>query len=409
MTSNKTSIIFIFLTVFIDVVGIGIIIPVIPTLLEEITGEGISMAALYGTYLMVAYASMLFLFSPVQGELSDRYGRRPVLLIALLGLSADYLIHAYAQSIAWLIIGRILAGICGASHSVATAYIADISTHENKAKNFGMIGAAFGLGFIVGPAIGGIFGEMNVRLPFFIAAGLAFANFLFGFFFVPESLAKEYRRKPKFSKMLPGVSLFQLNRFSGIGLLILAFFLANIAGQALPATWSFFTIEQYSWDEAQVGYSLSFVGLLVAIVQGGLIGTVVKKFGQRKTIMIGFILWSSGMFLFASAIQPWMLYAFLIPYVLGGVAGPTLQSLVSNQVPGTEQGILQGALTSLTSITTIIGPAIATLMFYYFTKDNGLFYFPGAPYASAGIILSIATLIAFIALKRVKFSDETTT
>ena len=402
MKEKKSSILFIFLTVFIDVVGIGIIIPVMPTLLEDITGEGISMAALYGTYLMVSYALMLFLFSPVQGELSDRFGRRPVLLIALLGLSVDYLIHAYAQTLWLLILGRILAGICGASHSVATAYIADISKPENKAKNFGLIGAAFGLGFIIGPAIGGIFGEINVRLPFFLAAGLAFANFIFGFFFVPESLSKENRRSPSLRKMLPGVSLVGLGKFSGIGALVFAFFLANIAGQALPATWSFFTIEQYGWNEAQVGYSLSFVGLLVAIVQGGLIGKVVKKFGEKRTIMFGFVLWSCGMFLFATAIKPWMLYAFLIPYVLGGVAGPTLQGLVSNQVSDKEQGILQGSLTSLTSITTIIGPAIATLMFYYFTKEGSLFYFPGVPYATSGVILVLATITAFFALKKIK-------
>lgn len=223
-------------------------------------------------------------------------------------------------------------------------------------------------------------------------------NFLFGFFFVPESLAKENRREPDFRKMLPGVALANLSKFKGIGLLILALFIANIAGQSLPAIWSFFTMEVYEWNEAQVGYSLAFVGLAVAIVQGGLIGTLVKKFGQKKVILGGFMLWTFGMALFAFASQSWMIYAIMVPYALGGVAGPTLQGLLSNEVSETEQGKLQGALTSMISLTTIIGPAIATSLFYYYTRENGDLYFPGASYLASSLLLLMSTISVFVGL-----------
>jgi len=392
--------VFIFITVLVDVIGVGIIIPVIPTLIKDLTGLGLSEASAYGGGLLIAFASMQFIFSPVLGELSDKYGRRPVLLLSLFGLSIDYLIHAFAPTILWLFIGRILAGIAGASFTVANAYMADISLPEEKAKNFGLLGAAFGLGFIIGPSIGGVFGAIDVRLPFFIAAGLTFANFLFGYFLVPESLAVENRREVEIKKMIPGVSIAKIGKYAGLGGLILALFLANIAGQALPATWSFFTMEMYSWNEAEVGYSLSFVGILVAIVQGGLISIVVKTLGEHNTVIYGFLLWTIGMVLFSMASQSWMIYLFLIPYALGGVAGPALQGILSNRVPMNEQGNLQGALTSMMSLTTIIGPAIAAGLFYKFTGDNALTYFPGAPYIAGGLLLLSATIIVIISLKK---------
>jgi len=232
MQSKKTALLFIFITILVDVIGIGIILPIIPDLIMELTGEGTAQAVIYGMWLTTAFAGMQFLFSPVLGEISDKYGRRPILLIALLGLSIDYLIHAWAPTIMWLFVGRFLAGITGASFTVASAYIADISTNEEKAKNFGLIGAAFGLGFIIGPAIGGFFGDIDIRLPFYIAAGLTFTNFVFGYFFVPESLTTENRRPIELKKMIPGVSLVSLRKYKGVLLLITAFFLANLAGQA---------------------------------------------------------------------------------------------------------------------------------------------------------------------------------
>jgi len=371
-------------------------------LIKDLTGLGLSEASAYGGGLLIAFAGMQFLFSPVLGELSDKYGRRPILLISLFGLTIDYLIHAFAPTILWLFVGRILAGIAGASFTVANAYMADISSAEDKAKNFGLLGAAFGLGFIIGPGIGGVFGAIDVRLPFFIAAGLTFANFLFGYFVVPESLAKENRREIIPRKMIPGVSLVHIGKYAGLAGLILALFLANIAGQALPATWTFFTMEMYEWNEAEVGFSLMFVGLLVSIVQGGLIGIAVKKFGQKRVIIFGFLLWTIGMLLFAVAYQSWMIYAFLIPYALGGVAGPTLQGMLSNQVSDKEQGNLQGTLTSMISLTTIIGPGIAAFLFYRFTGDHALTYFPGAPYVAGALLLLISTIVVGVTLRNLK-------
>lgn len=408
MSQKRKAIIFIFVTVMVDVIGFGIIIPVLPTLIEQLTGLAINEASAYGGMLLVAFAVMQFIFSPILGELSDKFGRRPVLLFSLFGLSIDYLVHAFAPTIWWLFVGRLLAGIGGASFTTATAYMADISTKEEKAKNFGLIGAAFGFGFIIGPAIGGIFGDIDVRLPFYIAAALSFANFLFGYFFVPESLPVENRREPDLKKMLPGMALKDLGTFKGIGFLLLALFFVNIASQAMPAIWSWFTIEMFDWSEAEVGYSLSFVGLVVAIVQGGLVGVVVKKFGQVKVILFGFVFWSTGMLLFAFAVKSWMLYAFMIPYALGGVAGPTLQGLLSNTVSETEQGKLQGAITSMISITTIIGPAIATGLFFVFTTDRVGIYFPGISFFAASILLICATILVSIGLKRLNTSDLTT-
>jgi len=405
MTSKRIAFIFIFCTVLVDIIGIGIIIPVIPNLILELTGLGISEASAYGGGLMISFALMQFLFSPILGEMSDRFGRRPVLLIALLGLSIDYVLHAVAPSILWLFAGRVLAGICGASYTVANAYIADISAPEERAKNFGMLGAAFGLGFIIGPAIGGFFGEIDIRLPFYIAAGLTFVNFLIGVFFVPESLPKEKRRPMMSMKMIPGVSLASLGRYAGIGGLILALFFANIAGQTLPAIWSFFTIEMYSWSQRDIGISLMVVGIFVSIVQGGLVGPLVKKLGQTRVIIIGFSLWTFGMLLFAFASEGWMLYAFLVPYALGGMAGPTLQGVLSNQVSESEQGNLQGALTSMISLTTIIGPAIATFLFYTFTGDEVILYFPGASFVAGAVLLFVSTLVVLSALKKMKHID----
>ncbi len=405
MQNKKTALLFIFITILVDVIGIGIIIPIIPDLIMELTGEGTHMAIIYGMWLTTAFAGMQFLFSPVLGEISDAYGRRPILLIALLGLSIDYMIHAWAPTIVWLFVGRFLAGITGASFTVASAYIADISTNEEKAKNFGLIGAAFGLGFIIGPGIGGFFGEIDIRLPFYIAAGLTFANFLFGYFFVPESLPKENRRSMNVLKMIPGVSLVSLRNYKGVLLLIFAFFLANLAGQALPSTWSYYGIERYDWSPQDIGISLMVVGLLVAIAQGFLVGVAVKKFGKRKVVVFGFLMWTIGMFLFSLAKEPWMLYAFLIPYALGGIAGPTVQGVISNQVSEREQGNLQGAITGLVSVTAILGQLLFSPVFYFFIRPEGSIYFPGAPYAVAAILLLVAFLFAVSAMKRMAIAD----
>ncbi len=401
MKSKKTALLFIFITILVDVIGIGIIIPIIPDFIMLLTGEGNYMAVIYGMWLTTAFAGMQFFFSPVLGEISDQYGRKPILLLSLLGLSIDYLIHAWAPTIAWLFIGRFLAGITGASFTVASAYIADISTMEEKAKNFGLIGAAFGLGFIIGPGIGGYFGDIDIRLPFYIAAGLTFANFLFGWFVVPESLIKENRRPINVLKMIPGVSLVALRNYKGVLLLIGAFFLANLAGQALPSVWSYFCIERFDWSPKQIGFSLVVVGLLVAFVQGFLVGRAIEWFGKQKVVTFGFLFWTLGMFLFSQASEPWMLYAFLIPYALGGVAGPTVQGIISNQVSEKEQGNLQGSITGLISVTAILGQLVFAPVFYFFVRPETTLYFPGASFALAAILLLFAFVLATIAIRRI--------
>ena len=401
MKSKKTALLFIFITILVDVIGIGIIIPIIPEFIMQLTGEGNHMAVIYGMWLTTAFAGMQFFFSPVLGEISDKYGRKPILLLSLLGLSIDYLIHAWAPTITWLFVGRFLAGITGASFTVASAYIADISTPEEKAKNFGLIGAAFGLGFIIGPGIGGYFGDIDIRLPFYIAAGLTFANFLFGWLVVPESLKLENRRPINVLKMIPGVSLIALRNYKGVLLLISAFFLANLAGQVLPTVWSYFTIERFDWSPKQIGLSLVAVGLLVAFVQGFLVGRAVEWFGKQKVVTFGFLLWTLGMFLFSQATEPWMLYAFLIPYALGGVAGPTVQGIISNQVSEKEQGNLQGSITGLVSVTAILGQLIFAPVFYFFVRPEADFYFPGASFALAAILLLMAFVLAKTAMNRI--------
>lgn len=403
---NNSALIFIFVTILVDVIGIGVIIPVLPSLIEQLTGSSTNEAAGYGGLLISSFALMQFICSPLMGELSDRFGRKPILILSLAGLCLDYLLHAYAPTIAWLFVGRLLAGIMGASHTVATAYIADISTKENKAKNFGLVGAAFGLGFIVGPAIGGIFGEENVRLPFYISAVLTFINLIFGLLFVPESLKPENRRKLDLKKAIPGVSLVKIGKYAGLGGLIVAFFLANIAGQSLPATWSFFTIEKFNWTESDVGWSLSAIGLMVALIQGGLVGKMTKWLGMKKVIMLGFVFWTIGMTLFAFAHSGLMIYIYLLPYALGGIASPTLQGLLSNSVSEKEQGNLQGSLTSLMSVSAIIGPSLATYLFYNFANKEADIYFPGAPFLAGSFLLLVSAITVFYALKKLNQNTE---
>ena len=400
MSSYKASIGFIFITILVDVIGIGIIIPVIPGLLDSMLGTGLSDAAKYGGLLIFTFAIMQFLFAPVLGTLSDKYGRRPVLLLALFGLGVDFLIHAVAPNLFWLFAGRILAGIFGASFTVATAYIADISPPEKKAQNFGIMGAAFGLGFIIGPLIGGVCAQWGVRVPFYVAASLSFLNFIYGYFILPESLSKENRREINWKRINPVASILKLNSYSGVIGLALAFFLAHVAAQSLQSTWTFYTMLKFDWQEDMVGYSLAVVGLVVAIVQGGLIRHIVKFFGQRKTVFIGYFLWSLGMFLFAFAGNQWLLLAYIIPYCLGGVAGPTVQSIVSNKVPDNQQGELQGALTSLISVAAIVGPIAMTGVFHFFTKDSAILYFPGSPFFLGGILMITAWFMAYRTLKR---------
>lgn len=393
--------VFIFITILVDIIGIGIIIPVIPSLIENLTEGGLSEASRIGGWLIFAFAIMQFLFAPLMGILSDKFGRRPILLLALLGLGIDYIFHAFAPSIGWLFVGRLFAGITGASITVATAYIADISAPEKKAQNFGMIGAAFGLGFIIGPVIGGLAAKVSLQLPFLIAAGLTLLNVVYGFFILPESLAPEKRREVDLKRANPLGSLKLIRKYPIVAGLMVSFFLVYMASQAVQTTWTYFTMFKFEWDEAMVGYSLGVVGVIVAIVQGGLVKYAVKLWGEKKTIYIGFVFWIIGLILFASATQGWMLFAFLLPYCLGGIASPTLQGVVSNQVAYNEQGELQGAMTALISLSSIIGPLVMTNLFYQFTQDDAPFQFAGAPFALGAVLVLASFILSRKSLRKI--------
>ncbi len=393
--SKRPALGFIFITLLIDIIGLGIIIPVTPKLIQSLTACTISEASQYGGWLMFAYAIMQFLFSPVLGGLSDRFGRRPVLLFSLFGFGLDYLFLALAPGISWLFAGRLLAGITGASITTATAYIADISPPEKRAQNFGIVGMAFGIGFIIGPVLGGVLGQYGVRVPFYAAAGITFLNWLYGYFILPESLHPEHRRKFSWARANPLGSLRQLKKYPVIMGLVASLVLIYIAAHAVQSTWAYFTIERFRWSEAMVGYSLGMAGLCVAIVQGGLIRIINPRLGANRSVYVGMMLYTLGLALFAFSNKSWMMFAFLIPYCLGGIAGPSLQGIISNQVPANEQGELQGALTSLISITSIIGPPLMTNLFSYFTGNSAPFYFPGAAFMAGAVLIMFSGLLAW--------------
>ncbi|MET4137740.1 TCR/Tet family MFS transporter [Pedobacter sp. UYP1] len=397
---KKSAIGFIFITLLIDFTGFGIIIPVLPKLIEELTGGGLSVAALYGGYLTISYSVMQFISAPVLGGLSDKFGRRPILLASLFGLGIDYIFLAFAPTIGWLFVGRALAGVTGASFTTAMAYIADVSTPEKRAQNFGMIGAAFGIGFIVGPVIGGIFSQFGLRIPFIISAVLALVNWLYGYFILPESLAKENRRSFDWKRANPVGSLLRVVQFPKLIGLLAALFLLYLAAHAVQSTWTYYTMEKFHWNETWVGYSLGFVGIVVGIVQGGLIRIIIPKIGQEKAVFYGLFLYMIGFVLFAFATKGWMMFAFMLPYGLAGIYGPAMQGIISNNVEANAQGEIQGFTASLMSVAAIFGPLIMNNLFYYFTDPKHAIYFPGAPFLMAAFLTLIGLFICSAALKK---------
>ncbi len=399
--SRKAAIGFIFITLLIDVTGLGVIIPVMPKLIEQLLHTtDISKASQYGGWLTFSYAIMQFIFAPVLGNLSDKYGRRPVLLFSLLGFGIDYLFLSFAPTIGWLFVGRVIAGITGASFTTASAYIADISTAENRAQNFGMIGAAFGLGFIIGPLLGGLLGEFGPRIPFIVSAGLALLNLVYGYFVLPESLVPEHRRPFEWKRANPLGSLLQLKKYPGVAGLVMSLVLVYLAAHAVQSNWSFFNIEKFHWTPKMIGISLGMVGLLVGAVQGGLVRVVNPKIGNEKSVYVGLGLYALGLLLFAFASQSWMMFVFLVPYCLGGIAGPALQAIISGHVPPNEQGELQGALTSLMSATSIIGPPMMTNLFAHFTAPGAPVYFPGAAFLLGAVFMLGSAIWAYVVLKK---------
>ncbi len=405
MTKNRNAAVgFIFITLLIDVIGFGIIIPVMPKLISQLKQVDISSASTYGSFLMFAYAAVQFICAPILGNLSDKYGRRPVLLFSLFGFGIDYLFLALAPTYGWLFIGRIIAGITGASFTTGAAYIADVSTAENRSKNFGMIGAAFGLGFIIGPLIGGLLGSLGPRIPFYAAAALALLNCTYGYFVLPESLSKENRRPFNWKRANPVGSLLHLKKYPAITGLALSILLIYIAAHAVMSTWSYYGMYRFNWNERMIGLSLGMVGLMVALVQGLLIRFINPKLGNERSIYFGVGLYTIGMLLFALANQGWMMFLFIVPYCLGGVTMPALQAIMAGHVPRNEQGELQGGITSLMSLAAIIGPLLMNNLFFYFTHNNAPVHLPGAPYFLGSVLMFCSGWVAYKTLhtKKVK-------
>ncbi len=392
---GKRALLFIFITVLIDVTGLGIIIPVIPQLIMELTGEPVARAAMFGGALMFLYAGAQFFFAPVTGALSDRFGRRPILLLALAGFAIDYTLMGFAPTLAWLFLGRFVAGIFGASYTTASAYIADISPPEKRSANFGLLGAAFGLGFIIGPAVGGFLGEMGPRLPFFAAAALAALNLVYGFFVLPESLPPRERRAFSARRANPVGSLMAMRAFPvilGGGLALLLF---HIGHYSMPATWTYYAEAKFDWSPRDIGLSLMFVGLTGAAVQGGLTRIILPRLGEARAVLIGFTISALFYVGLAYATEGWMVYAWTAVGALGGIGGPALKGLLAGEVPRSRQGELQGALTSITSVAAIVGPLLmSTFLFGVFAAEDAPIYFPGAPFLAAAL-LTLAALIPF--------------
>ncbi|MGB3470233.1 MAG: TCR/Tet family MFS transporter [Erythrobacter sp.] len=389
-TSTLTLVAFI---VFIDMVGIGLIVPVLPDLLEEVTGKGLAESAQIGGWLLFAYALMQFLFAPVIGGLSDRFGRRPVLLITLFALGIDYAIMAWAPTLFWLFLGRIIAGIMGASWAAANSCIADLATPEERGKFFGIMGGAGASGFVIGPAIGGVLGEMGVRLPFVASAVLALVGAVIGYFYLRETLPPERRRAFTLARANPLGTLIQMGRNPIVLGFIVVIFFMQLAGQAQMSVWSYHTQLVFDWSLEEIGYSVALFGLIVAFVQGGLTGKVIAKTGPRKTALLGFLLASPAFFLFAFAQSSWFMIVGIIFGSFGGLTFPALQQMMSERVAEDAQGELQGAIASAMSITSIIGPVIMTSVFSTFADDEGV-YFPGAPYLLAAMLSLTGIAIA---------------
>ena len=384
-TSNY-ALAFIFITMLIDTIGLGIIIPVTPAIIAQLTGEGLSDAARWGGWLMFVFALMQFFGAPVIGNLSDRFGRRPVLILSLVALSIDYMITGLAPTIVWLFIGRFLSGAAGGAYPTVNAYIADVSPPEKRAANFGLTGAAFGIGFILGPGLGGFIGEhWGARAPFFAAAALAFLNALFGLVVLKESLPPERRRKFELWRANPVGSLRALGRFPMMFGLIGVGILLQLAHDALPATWTYYTMLKFGWGPGDVADSLMAVGALTAVSFGVLPRLVVPRIGETKAVYVGLFFSTLGYAGYAFSAAPWMLYGWMVVWSFGGVGGPALNAIMSKHVPADEQGELMGARASMDSITSIAAPLVMTSLFAYFTSPQAPIYFAGASFLAAAL------------------------
>lgn len=391
---------FIFVTVMLDMLAFGIIIPVLPHLIVELSGGSIARAAVWASAFGTAYMLMQFLFSPVQGTLSDRFGRRTVILISSFGLGVDFIVMAISPVVWLLFVGRIVSGICAASFSTANAYIADIVPKEKRAAAFGMMGAAFAIGFIIGPALGGFLGHFSIRLPFWVAASLSLINFCYGFFVLPESLPPERRSKRfEWRHANPFGALVLLRRYPQVFALAAVYFLINLAQFSLNSTYVLYTDYRYGWGPQIVGYTLGLVGLCSGIVQAGLVRRLMPKLGESRLIMIGLPLCMVG-FLFFGLAPRAGIFLIGIPFLcLGGLTGPPAQALMTQQVDPHEQGRLQGALSSLNSLAGVFGPALFANLFALFISKHAPMHLPGISFVLAACLVGAATVGAHFGIR----------
>ncbi len=394
--SRNAAFVFIFIAVLVDSTGFGIILPVLPRLIMQLTGVTVDRAAGYGGWLSFVYALMQFFCAPVLGNLSDRFGRRPVLLFALLALGCDYLIMGVAPVIAWLFVGRMIAGIAGASFTPAYAYVADITEPGRRAQSFGLMGAAFGIGFIAGPAIGGLLGGLGPRAPFFAAGAVALANATFGYFALPESLPLAQRRPFHWARANPLGTLTQMRRYPVVLLMLGALFLWQLGHQVLPSTWAFYTISRFHWTSAEVGYSLAWVGLLMAVAQGALTRVLIPWIGgERRAALAGMAAGVIAYVGYALVSEGWMMYVVSLTTFVFALTYPSMNALASQQIPANAQGELQGAVACLYSLSSIAGPPLMTQVFGYFSGTAAPVHFPGAAFLTAAA-LTVACAALFV-------------
>lgn len=397
----RLPVLFILITVMIDAMGIGLILPVMPDLIRETTGGTLAQAAVWGGILSTAFAAMQFLFGPILGALSDRFGRRPVLLISLVVMAADYVVMALAGSIWLLLAGRIVGGITAATHSTASAYMADISAPEDKARNFGLIGAAFGLGFVLGPVMGGLLAEWGTRAPFVAAALLALANAAFGWLVLRETVTERIRRPLAWRRANPFGAIRAVSRLSGVGALIWVYFLYHFATVVYPAIWAYFTAARFGWSPGLIGLSLAVYGLSLAVAQGTLVGPAIRTFGEARTVLLGLMIQTASLVILG-IIASGNLLLMLIPVTaIGAIGLPALQGILSRAVPDNAQGELQGVLTSLTSVAMILAPLVMTQTFAHFTRVDANPYLPGAPFLLSAVIMTLAAVIYVIRGRRI--------
>jgi DHA1 family tetracycline resistance protein-like MFS transporter len=390
---------FVLVTVAIDMIGFGLIMPVTPTLLAELTGLPLEEAAPWGGYLATVYAILNFLAGPMLGNLSDRFGRRPVLLVAMAALGVNFMIMGLAQSIWVLFLGRILSGISGATMSTASAYIADVTEPERRGQAFGMIGAAFGVGFILGPVLGGLLGEVSVRAPFFAAAGLSLVNFLYGAFVLPESLAPADRRPFDWARANPLGAFRHFRKLPQVSFLILAMGLLQFSQMLFPVIWGFFTEIQFGWEARDIGLSLGMVGVTSAIVQGGLIAVFLRNFGPRTTAIVAMLVGTTTLLSYAFVTEGWMVYVILFFGAPNGMANPAINAIASGRVERSAQGELQGAIASVNAMATIVSPIVMTQTLFYFSRAGAPIHFPGAPFLVAATATGLAIVPFLMGMK----------